>query len=98
MIDVVLHLRATHTRARDLTLWLSGNLQAGGMDINRADSDGNTALTLAAAHGHRDIVDVLLQAPKIEVDCTDYEGDTGTVCTHLCLSPALLRLCMRGTL
>ncbi|KAI9352508.1 hypothetical protein DFJ73DRAFT_659037 [Zopfochytrium polystomum] len=44
------------------------------VDVNERDQDGNCPLHLAVAIGHREIVEVLLQNPKVNVNAQDIEN------------------------
>jgi ankyrin repeat protein len=48
-----------------------------GIDINAQDKlEGNTALTIACAFGHADIVKLLLKEQEVKIDQTNYPGGT----------------------
>ena len=45
-----------------------------GADPNKRDSRGNTALMIAARHGHLDAVQILMHDPKIQVNLKNMDG------------------------
>ena len=49
-------------------------LAAPGLDVNAADGEGNTALTVAAGGSHTEMVTELLAAPGLEVNAADGDG------------------------
>ena len=59
-------------------------LTAPGIDVNRMDKDGHTALYYATRNGYKEVVKVLLGAPGIDVNCgalsiAEYFGYTEVV-------------------
>ncbi len=48
-------------------------------DNNAIDNDGRTALMLAVRNGHKEIVQVLLAIPEIDVNVADKYGDTALI-------------------
>jgi ankyrin repeat protein len=70
-----------------LTLWAEGHdnvplmrfLVAHGVDINRADGDGNTALTCAAQSGKVKFVKELITYPGIDINKRDRDGKTALI-------------------
>jgi ankyrin repeat protein len=47
-----------------------------GVDINSMDSDGHTALMLAASQGSESVLRLLLNQERIDVSCKSFSGAT----------------------
>lgn len=70
-------------------------------DLNRVNSNGDTALIWAALKGHEDIVDWLLTQPTIDVNVVSKNGSTAlllaasagkaSICCKLCSRPEISR-------
>ena len=76
-----LKIEATHCTALQLcaVFGLEGHLKtllSEGADVNAKDSDGDTALTTAAVHGHDSIVKLLLNHNSIDLNPRGYNGMT----------------------
>ena len=54
-------------------------LKIPGIDVNQADSNGNTALMWAAANGRQEVVKELLQNKKVDVNQADSNGNTALI-------------------
>ena len=50
--------------------------------LNSRDSTGGTVLMLAAEEGHAEIVRILLEDGRADVDLTDHYGDTALSLAH----------------
>ena len=54
-------------------------LSAPGIDVNKADNNGGTAVIQAASKGHTEVVRALLAVPGIDVNKADDEGSTAVI-------------------